>query len=82
MKFAYVIEDGEIIKKQEIAKLGDELESTGNLEVAEYLIDRYFEEQVFSEIDWEVNGLLFTVSETEMVFITDVNTSEVENLWK
>lgn len=81
MKFAYVVEDGEILSKKDLVEwLKRYSEVEGNKEIAEYLCDQYFEE-TFHEIDWEVNGLLFTVSETEMVFITDVDTEEVEELW-
>lgn len=81
MKFAYVIEDGEILSKKDLVEwLKRYSEVEGNKEIAEYLCDQYFEE-TFHEIDWEVNGLLFTVSETEMVFITDLDTEEVEELW-
>lgn len=81
MKFAYVIEDGEIHAKKDLVEwLKRYSEVEGNKEIAEYLCDQYFEE-TFHEIDWEVNGLLFTVSETEMVFITDLDTEEVEELW-
>ena len=81
MKFAYVIEDGEILSKKDLVEwLKRYTEVEGNKEIAEYLCDQYFEE-TFHEIDWEVNGLLFTVSETEMVFITDLDTEEVEELW-
>lgn len=81
MKFAYVIEDGEIHAKKDLVEwLKRYTEVEGNKEIAEYLCDQYFEE-TFHEIDWEVNGLLFTVSETEMVFITDVDTEVVEELW-
>lgn len=81
MKFAYVIEDGEIHAKKDLVEwLKRYTEVEGNKEIAEYLCDQYFEE-TFHEIDWEVNGLLFTVSETEMVFITDLDTEVVEELW-
>ena len=81
MKFAYVIEDGEIHAKKDLVEwLKRYSEVEGNKEIAECLCDQYFEE-TFHEIDWEVNGLLFTVSETEMVFITDLDTEEVEELW-
>lgn len=81
MKFAYVVEDGEILSKKDLVEwLKRYSEVEGNKEIAEYLCEQYFEE-TFHEIDWEVNGLLFTVSETEMVFITDLDTEEVEELW-
>lgn len=81
MKFAYVIEDGEIHVKKDLADwLKHYTEVEGNKEIAEYLCDQYFEE-TFHDIDWEVNGILFTVSETEMLFITDVDTNNVEELW-
>ena len=81
MKFAYVVEDGEILSKKDLVEwLKRYSEVEGNKEIAEYLCDQYFEE-TFHEIDWEVNGLLFSVSETEMVFITDLDTEEVEELW-
>lgn len=81
MKFAYVIEDGEINCKKDLTEwLKRYTEVEGNKEIAEYLCDQYFEE-TFHEIDWEVNGLLFTVNETEMVFITDLDVEEVDKLW-
>lgn len=81
MKFAYVIEDGEIQAKKDLAEwLKRYSEVEGNKEIAEYLCDQYFEE-TFHDVDWEVNGLLFTVSETEMVFLTDIDVEEVEKLW-
>ena len=81
MKFAYVIQDGEIDSKKDLAEwLKRYSEVEGNKEIAEYLCEQYFEE-TFHEIDWEVHGLLFTVSETEMVFLTDLDVEEVEKLW-
>lgn len=82
MKYAYVIEDGEIASKKDLTEwLKGYPEVEGNKEIADYLCDQYFEE-TFHEIDWEVNGLLFTVSDVEMLFLTDVDTDNVEELWK
>lgn len=82
MKYAYVIEDGEIASKKDLAEwLKGYPEVEGNKEIAEYLCDQYFEE-TFHEVDWEVNGLLFTVSDVEMLFLTDIDTDDVEELWK
>lgn len=82
MKFAYVIEDGEILEKKDLTVwLKHYTEVEGNKEIAEYLCDQYFEE-TFHEIDWEDNGLLFSVSETEMLFLTDLDVDDVEKLWK
>lgn len=76
MKFAYVIEDGEIVKKLLIRDLQVPVE-----EFVSGLCDEYFDED-FNETDQEVNGVLYSVSEVEMVFVTDVDTDEVEKLWK
>lgn len=76
MKFAYVIEDGEIVKKLFIRDLQVPVE-----EFVSGLCDEYFDED-FNETDQEVNGVLYSVSEVEMVFVTDVDVDEVEKLWK
>lgn len=75
MKFAYVIEDGEITKKLLIEKLEVPLE-----EFVQSLCDEFFDED-FNETDQEVNGVLYSVSEVEMVFVTDLDTDVVEELW-
>jgi hypothetical protein len=74
MKFAYVIEDGEIIKKMLV---DDEITVE---EFVNDVCDEYFEDN-FQETDQEVNGVLYTVSEMEMVFLTDLDTDVVEELW-
>ena len=74
MKFAYVIEDGEIIKKMLV---DDELTVE---EFVNDVCDEYFGVS-FEETDQEVNGVLYTVSEVEMVFLTDLNTDVVDELW-
>lgn len=76
MKFAYVIEDGEIVKKLHIRNLQVPVE-----EFVSGVCVEFFDED-FNETDEEVNGVLYSVSEVEMVFITDVDTEVVEELWE
>lgn len=76
MKFAYVIEDGEIVKKLHIRDLQVPVE-----EFVSGVCDEFFDGD-FNETDEEVNGVLYSVSEVEMVFITDVDTEVVEELWE
>lgn len=72
-KFVYVIEDGEIVEKTTVKE--SEVESTVN-ELCEEFFDGPYEEK-----DVEKNGILFTVTETEMVFVTTLDVSNVEDLW-
>lgn len=74
-KFAYVIEDGEIVKKLSVDKLEVPVE-----EFVSGVCDEFFGDD-FQETDKEVNGILYSVSEVEMVFLTDLDTENVEELW-
>lgn len=74
-KFAYVIEDGEIIEKLMVENLEVSIDNFVNS-----LCDKHFGDD-FQETDKEVNGVLYSVSEVEMVFLTDLDTDSVEELW-
>ena len=70
--FAYVIEDGEIVEKIEGQSFGD-------IEAKE-LCETFFDQE-WVEMDDESGGVLYSVSEVEMVFVTDKDVENVEDLW-
>ncbi len=76
MKYAYVIEDGEIVEFVAIPtnRLDDIPEFVNDL--CEY----HFDEE-FNETDEETKGTLYSVSEVEMVFVTELETTNVSDLW-
>lgn len=69
MKFAYVIEDGEIIKKEATPFNVNELSN------------KYFGCGI-EEREIEKNGVLHVVSDVEMIMETDLDVSNVEELWQ
>lgn len=76
MKYAYVIEDGEIVIRKEV----DDRNYDHTDDFVNSLCEQYFDD-TFNEDEAEGNGWLYSVSETEMVFVTDIDTTDVEKLW-
>ena len=76
MKYAYVVEDGEIVESQVIPanRLDDIPEFVNDL------CEQHFGEE-FNEEDEEAKGTLYSVSEVEMVFVTELETTNVSDLW-
>lgn len=74
MKYLYVLEDGEIVDCVDFD------ESMSEADQAKELCEDNFDEE-FNEVDVERNGTLYSVSETEMVFVSEVFTDDFEELF-
>lgn len=74
MKYLYVLEDGEIVDCVDFD------ESMSEADQAKELCEDNFDE-AFNEVDVERNGTLYSVSETEMVFVSEVFTDDFEELF-
>lgn len=73
-KYAYVLEDGEIVK---MLLIDDEMT---HADFVNDVCDEFFDED-YNEVDEEDNGMLYSVSETEQVFLTHINTTVYEELF-
>lgn len=74
MKYLYVLEDGEIVDRVDFD------ESMSEADQVKELCEDNFDEE-FNEVDVERNGTLYSVSETEMVFVSEVFADEFEELF-
>lgn len=75
MKFIYVLEDGEIVDRVLVNPTMSLVD-----QVNEMCEDEFFEE--YNEVSEEKNGTLYSVSEVEMVFVTDIDTQDYEELFR
>lgn len=75
MKYLYVLEDGEIVECVDFDSSMSEVS-----QVNELCKDHFSEE--FSEVSEEKNGTLYLVSDTEMIFVSDIDTRDAEELFR
>ena len=75
--YLYVIEDGEIVEKVS----GWGIEGLELLVKVSDLCEEYFDES-YKEVDEESGGMLYSVSDVEMVFVCNKDVDNVEDLWE
>lgn len=75
MLYAYILEDGEIVERLIVDSEINEEDYVNSTCVT------FFDEE-FGEMDVEKNGRLYTVSDVEMVFVSEMDTDDFEELFR